>query len=88
MQYNRTTKQQETLLLKNWIKAGFVFVKPLRFVDGVLDETYIYDKVIYKKNIYCEILTIKKALIPCSYSVPCMSFKAILWIKMNQVVIL
>ena len=67
MQYNRTTKQRETLFFKNWIKAGFVFVKSLRFVDGVLDETYIYDKIIDKRNIYCEILTVKKALIPYRY---------------------
>ena len=54
------TKQQGTLFFKNWIKAGFVFVKSLRFVDGILNETYIYDKVIDKRNIYCEMLTVKK----------------------------
>ena len=66
-QYNNRTKHDETLFFKNWINAGFHFVKSLKFINGALDETYIYDKIIDKRNIYCEILSLKKALSPYKY---------------------
>ena len=66
-QYNNRTKQEETLFFKNWINAGFHFVKSLKFINGALDETYIYDKIIDKRNIYCEILSLKKVLSPYKY---------------------
>ena len=62
--YNLSTKDQETLFFKNWISSGFVHLRSLKFINGNIEETYIYNKTSDKRNIYCEILVIKNAILP------------------------
>ena len=62
--HNVSTKQNVTLFLKNWISSGFLYLRSLKFINGNIDETYICDKIVDKRNIYCEILVVKKALSP------------------------
>ena len=57
-------KKKNALFLRNWIRSGIRNIYHLRFIDGILDETYIYNKVLHKHNIYIEIELMKHALLP------------------------
>ena len=54
----------KSLYYKNWMDAGILKVSNLRFIDGVLDEHFIYTKVLQKRNIFSEISRLKQALKP------------------------
>ena len=54
----------KTLYYKRWIACGLIKVGNLKFVNGLLDETFIHDKVTNKVNILSEIMQVKKALKP------------------------
>ena len=56
--------QCKLLYYKNWIVAGITCVGNLRFVDGMIDENYIYNIVQNKVNIIVEVGKLKKALKP------------------------
>ena len=56
--------KKSTLYYKRWIDAGIVKLCNLRFIDGILDEQYIYDTVNDKVNILSEISKLKLALKP------------------------
>ena len=49
---------------KNWVLSGIINLNSIRFSNGSIDETYIYNRICDKRNIYCEILSLKKALVP------------------------
>ena len=57
-------RSNETLFYKNWIDCNILKVSNLRFVNGYLDENYVYNVVKNKTNIYAEICKLKKALAP------------------------
>ena len=57
-------KKKETLFFRNWVRSGVNKVRDLKFVNGVLDEEYIFRKIADKSNIYCELALVKKALYP------------------------
>ena len=57
-------KKTSTLYFKYWIQSGLIYVKNLKFINGQLDENYIYNKVQNKTNIYIEIHLLKKAMRP------------------------
>ena len=59
-----STKHNVTLFFKNWVSSGLIYLRSLKFVNGEIDETYIYNKLDNKRNIYCEILTMKRAILP------------------------
>ena len=50
-------KKKHVLFLRNWIRSG-----DLRFVNGLLDEDYLYDILIHKANIHYEIMMVRNAL--------------------------
>ena len=52
------------LFLRNWIRSGVNKVRDLCFVDGKLDVDRMYDKIVHRGNIYTEILTVRKPLLP------------------------
>ncbi len=53
-----------TLLFKGWNECGLVKVGNLKFVNGTVDDEFIFHTVRRKANIIAEILMIKKALKP------------------------
>ncbi len=53
---------KQCLLFRHWLAAGIKTVGQLCFINGCLDENYIYEKVKNKRNILCEISIMKKAL--------------------------
>lgn len=57
-------KKKNVLFLRNWIRSGIVHVSDLRFINGRLDENYVYERIQDKRNIYTEIVIVKSALIP------------------------
>ena len=62
-----TTKnkhKKKVLFLRNWIRSGVNKLEDLRFINGVLDETHIHQKINNKQNIYVEIILLKQALRP------------------------
>ena len=56
--------QKQTLFFKRWIESGLIYLREFKFTNGTLDENFLFCKVKNKKNIYCEILCVKKALKP------------------------
>lgn len=56
--------KKNVLFLRNWIRSGVRKVKDLNFNDGILDVELVYQKIIFKTNIYCELQLVKKALLP------------------------
>ena len=55
---------KSVLCLRNWIRTGVRKVCDLPFRNGILDENSMYIKLDCKRNIFCEILLVKKALYP------------------------
>ena len=45
-----------TLLYKSWVSSGLVKVRNLKFINGVLDEQFIYNTVRNKANILAEVV--------------------------------
>ena len=57
-------RKNRVLFLRNWIRGGIRKVGDLVFSNGILDERFIYQKLIVRQNIYCDILLVKNALLP------------------------
>ena len=57
-------RKRSVLYLRNWIRSGVRKVCDLPFKNGILDENGMYIKLDCKRNIFCEILLVKKALYP------------------------
>ena len=53
-----------TLHFDRWISAGIVKIKNLRFIDGILDENFVYAIVRDKRDILSEMSKLKLALKP------------------------
>ena len=53
-----------TLYFKNWISSGIFYIKNLKFRNGKIDETFIYERVADKRNIYVETKILNMALQP------------------------
>ncbi len=66
---NRSRKR--TLYLKTWINCGITCVKDLRFVNGEVDERYVYNKLHNRSNYLAEMHIIKTALRPFSQILHC-----------------
>lgn len=52
------------LLFKSWIESNLIKVGNLRFINGVLDDQFIFNKVRNHRNIFSEISCLKHALRP------------------------
>ena len=50
--------------LRNWIRSGVNRISDLEFIDGKLDENYIYQKVGLSGSILTEVFLLKNALLP------------------------
>ena len=50
--------------MENWIRSGVNKLGDLCFVNGLLDETYIHQKINNKQTVYVEIILMKQALRP------------------------
>ena len=67
---NRTQRgKTNVLFFRNWIRSGINDISHLQFLNGVLDETFVYRTVRNKQNIYAETLTVKHALLPYRNSI-------------------
>ena len=60
--------EKNVLFLRNWIQSGVWKVGDLIFTNGVLDERSMYQRIMCKRNIHCEIMLVKKALSPYQQS--------------------
>jgi len=60
----RRKKQKSVIFLRNWIRSGIVFINDLKFRDGILDCRSMLDIVLYKQDIFAEMIILKKALLP------------------------
>ena len=52
------------LFLRNWIRSGVNKISDLKFIDGKLNENYIYQKIGFSGNILREVFLLKNALLP------------------------
>ena len=52
------------LFLRNWIRSGVNKISDLKFIDGKLNENYIYQKIGFSGNILQEVFLLKNALLP------------------------
>ena len=62
--YNKDAKRESTLHFKEWTSSNLLYVKDLKFSDGKIDASYIYNNVNNKRDIYEQILSLRKALCP------------------------
>ena len=62
-------KKKNVLFLRNWIRSGVRKIKDLSFANGILDINAMHRKITKKDNIYCELLIVKKALLPFQQSI-------------------
>ena len=62
--YNKNAKREITLNFKEWASSNLLYVKDLKFSDGKIDANYTYNNVNNKRDIYKQILSLKKALRP------------------------
>ena len=46
------------------MSSGIITVRCLKFTDGHVDEEYVYNTISDKRNIYCQMLMIKKFFSP------------------------
>ena len=58
----KINKVKQVIFFNNWIDAGIVYVKDLKFVNGKLDGDYIFNKVKKKRNILIEITQVRKVI--------------------------
>ena len=56
------TNVQATLYFKEWAESKIMFVRDLKFLNGCLDENFLYNEIKDKRNIDVQILTLKKSL--------------------------
>ena len=56
--------KKNVLFFRNWIRSGIRKVSDVIFMNGILDENHINQKLLYKQNMYAEIMTMKDALRP------------------------
>ena len=59
--YNQRNKKTY-LFFKEWIEAGIIKISNLQFINGKLDEEYIFTKIRNKHDIYSQIFLVKKCL--------------------------
>ena len=57
-------RKKNVLFLRNWIRSGIRNVGDIMFVNGIPDADYIYQKLVYKENMYSEIMMVMEALRP------------------------
>ena len=60
----RQGNKKSVLFLRNWIRSGVNRISDLEFIDGKLDENYIYQKVGLSGSILREVFLLKNALLP------------------------
>ena len=63
----RVRKRKNVLYLRNWICSGVNKVCDLQFINGKVNEAYLYEIIQWKTNIHYEILMVKRALEPYSH---------------------
>ena len=61
---HRINGKNKVLFLRNWIRSGVNKVSDLQFIDGELDMNFMYDRIMYRSNIFLEILIVREALLP------------------------
>ena len=59
--------RMKALFLRNWIHSGVSKIGDLEFVDGKLDEAYLYRIIADQSNKHAEIMIVKKALMPYAH---------------------
>ena len=60
----KTHNKKAPLFFKNWFLSGLFYVKNIRFINGMVDEQFIYEKIEDKRNILVELNIFKQALRP------------------------
>ena len=68
-------KKKNVLYFRNWIKSGIRVISDINFVNGVLDEAFIYNHVCDQQNIHIEIAILKNALKPYKNELMHMQYK-------------
>ena len=76
---------ESVLFLRTWIRSGVNVISDLRFIDGKLDENFVFRKIKYGNNLWQEIFILKNALLPyreylCNITMltldpPCLKFR-------------
>ena len=61
---HRINGKNKVLFLRNSIRSGVNKVSDLQFIDGELDMNFLYDRIMYRSNIFLEILIVREALLP------------------------
>ena len=56
--------KKNVLFFRNWIRSGIRKVSDVLFMNYILDENHINQKLVYQHNMYAEIMTMKDALRP------------------------
>ena len=64
IKYASKNNCHQCIIFNSFIQQGIIQVKDLKFVNGLLDETFIYDFIKNKSNIFREIMLLKKCLKP------------------------
>ena len=62
VQYNNSKMTSVSLYFQSFIKEGILRVKDLKIKDGNIDEYFLYENIKDKRDIFKEILLLKKAL--------------------------
>ena len=71
-------EEKNVLYLRNLICSGANKVGDLQFMNGKVDEAYLYEIIQWKRNIHSEILMVKRALEPYSHVLVILNHKHIL----------
>ena len=56
---HRTNK---CIFYKSWINSGIIYIKDLKFINGKLDDYYIFQKIRNKRNIFNQVYILKSIL--------------------------
>lgn len=79
-------KKKYVLYFRNWMRSGIWKLGDIRFRNGILDENFIYTSVQDKRNIYMEIATLKKALLPYRNHIAACTLEAVNQVEQDQFV--
>ena len=60
----KPNNKKAPLFFRNWFLSGIFYVKNIRFIDGQVDEHFIYEKIDDKRNILVQLNILKQALRP------------------------
>ena len=62
----KSNRKKKVFFFKNWVESGFIYIKDLKFINGVLDCMEMYNLIDDKRNLLIELNIIRKAFLPFS----------------------